>query len=160
MIRSARGLTLIELLVTLLILSILASAALPYAEITVRRNNEIELRRALREIRDAIDRYHEELLTGKIPKTSETASEDKYPRTLRVLTEGVPLGDQLGKRRIYLRRIPIDPFADQTRPAEEQWVLRSYQDERASAAWSGRDVYDIRSASEQIALDGSRYRDW
>lgn len=160
MIRSIRGLTLIELLVTLLILSILAGAALPYAEVTVQRNREIELRRGLREIRTAIDRYHDDWLLGPPIKNSETASEDGYPRTLRVLADGVPLGDQLGKRRIYLRRIPTDPFADQTRPAEEQWVARGYQDERGSGSWGGRDVYDVRSASEQIALDGSRYRDW
>lgn len=160
MIRIVRGLTLIELLVTLLILSILAGAALPYAEVTVQRNREIELRRGLREIRNAIDRYHDDWLLGPPIKNSDTASEDGYPRTLRVLADGVPLRDQLGKRRIYLRRIPTDPFADQTRSAEEQWVLRSYQDERQSGSWGGRDIYDIRSGSERIALDGSRYRDW
>lgn len=160
MIRSVCGLTLIELLVTLLILSILAAAALPYAESTVRRSHEIELRRALRDIRTAIDRYHEEWELGRIPKGTETASDNGYPRTLRVLADGVPLGDQSGKRRIYLRRIPGDPFADQARPAEEHWILRGYQDERGSGTWGGRDVYDVHSASEQIALDGSRYRDW
>lgn len=158
--RSAGGLTLIELLVTLVILSILAAAALPYAEVTVRRDKEIELRRALREIRTAIDGFHEDWAAGRISKLNDAASDDGYPKTLQVLVEGVETSGAKGGKRRYLRRIPRDPFADAGKPAEEQWVLRGYQDEPDTLIGSGKDVYDVRSAVENIALDGTYYKDW
>jgi len=153
-------LTLVELLVTLVILSILAAAALPYAEVTVRREKELELRRALRDVRTAIDAFYEDWKGGKISRASPAASEDGYPKTLQILVDGADSGDAKGGKRKYLRRIPRDPFADQGRPPVDQWILRSYQDEPDSITWGGRDVYDIRSASENTALDSSRYRDW
>jgi general secretion pathway protein G len=155
-----RGLTLVELLVTLVILSLLASAALPYAEVTVRREKELELRRALRDMRTAIDAFSEDWKGGKISKTSAAASEDGYPKTLQVLVDGADTGDAKGGKRKYLRRIPRDPFADPAKPPPDQWVLRSYQDGADSIVWGGRDVYDIRSASENTALDGTRYKEW
>src|SRR4030065_508490 len=91
-----RGYPLIELLVTLVVLSILAAAALPYAEMTVTRTKELELRRALREVRTAIDRFHEDWLSGKISKTNADASDDGYPRSLQVLVEGTEGGDAKG----------------------------------------------------------------
>lgn len=157
---SNRGLTLVELLVTLVILSILAAAALPYAEVTVRREKEIELRRSLREVRTAIDAFYDDWRGGKISKTAEGASDDGYPKTLQVLVDGAEASDAKGGKRKYLRRVPRDPFADQSKPPAEQWVLRGYQDERDSITWGGRNVYDIRSASEATALDGTRYKDW
>ena len=160
--RRAAGLTLIELIVTLVILSILASAALPYAEITVRRERETELRSGLREIRTAIDRFHENWrLGGRIPKISDVAGDDGYPRTLEILVNGVtPPGAAADKRIRYLRRMPRDPFADQTLPSVEQWALRGYQDAPDTLIWNGKDVYDVRSRSDKQALDGSYYRDW
>lgn len=155
-----RGLTLIELLVTLVILSILAAAALPYAELTVRRDKELELRRALREIRVAIDAFHDDWAAAHIPKSGEAASDDGYPKTLQVLVEGADSADAKGGKRRYLRRVPRDPFADQARGTPDQWILRGYRDERDSIVWSGKDVYDVSSASEEIALDGTRYKDW
>jgi len=157
---SSRGLTLVELLVTLVILSILAAAALPYAEVAVRRDKELELRQALRDVRGAIDAFHEDWRAGRISRTATAASEDGYPRSLDVLVEGADTGDATGKRRRYLRRIPRDPFADARTPPAEQWLLRAYQDEAASTIWGGRDVYDLRTAAEGSALDGSRYQDW
>ena len=155
-----RGVTLIELLVTLVILSILAAAALPYAEIAVRRNNELELRRALREIRTAIDRFHDDWKEGAISRTSDAPSDDGYPKTLDVLVEGAEAGDAKGGKRKYLRRIPRDPFADPQDEPAEQWIVRGYQDEHDARAWNGVDVYDVRSASERTAIDGTRYADW
>jgi general secretion pathway protein G len=155
-----RGLTLVELLVTLVILSILASAALPYAEVTVRREKELELRRALRDMRTAIDAFSEDWKGGKISKASVAASEDGYPKTLQVLVDGADTGDAKGSKRKYLRRIPRDPFADPAKPPSDQWVLRSYQDGADTIVWGGRDVYDIRSASENTALDGTRHKEW
>jgi len=157
---NSRGLTLVELLVTLVILSILAAAALPYAEVTVRREKEIELRRALRDVRTAIDAFYEDWKGGKISKTATAASEDGYPKTLQVLVDGADTGDAKGGKRKYLRRVPRDPFADQAKPPPEQCVLRSYQDDPDSITWGGRDVYDIRSSSENTALDRTRYKDW
>lgn len=159
-VRHERGLTLMELMVTLVILSILAAAALPYAELTVRRDKELELRRTLRDVRSAIDAFHEDWLTGKIPKTSDAASEDGYPKTLQILIDGVDMGQANASKKKYLRRISRDPFADQGRPPEEQWRLRDYQDERDTLVWGGRDVYDVYSSSDQTAIDGTQYRDW
>lgn len=156
----AFGLTLIELLVTLVILSILAAAALPHAEIMVRREKEIELRRALREVRSTIDVFHEDWKAGKISKTSDATSDDGYPKTLESLVAGVDSSDAKGSKRRYLRRVPRDPFGDTGRPPVEQWVLRGYNDEPDSITWNGSDVYDIRSASEGTALDGTRYNTW
>ncbi len=158
--RRSPGVTLMELMVTLVILSILAAAALPYAELTVRRNHELDLRRALRDIRGAIDRFHEDWETGRISKLDSAASEDGYPKTLRVLVEGVEISQAKGGKVKYLRRIPPDPFADAAKAAEEQWVLRGYQDEANSILWSGKDVFDVHSASEKKAIDGSRYKEW
>ena len=157
---SSRGLTLIELLVTLVILSILAAAALPYAEMTVRREKELELRRALRELRTAIDTFNEDWKAGRVSKAASAASEDGYPKSLQLLIEGADTGDAKGNKRKYLRRIPRDPFADPARAPAEHWVVRGYQDATDTIVWGGRDVYDVRSASEASALDGSRYKDW
>ena len=155
-----RGLTLIELLVTLVILSILAAAAVPYAEMTIRREKEVELRRALRDVRGAIDAFHDDWKTGKVSKTSDAASDDGYPKTLQTLVDGAEAGDAKGGKRKYLRNVPRDPLADSSKPPKEQWMLRGYQDETDSITWGGKDVYDIRSASEATALDGTRYKDW
>jgi general secretion pathway protein G len=159
--RRLRGLTLIELLVTLAILSILAAAALPYAELTVRRDRELELRHSLREVRTAVDSFHEDWLAGRITHTDDTASADGYPRTLQVLVEGADTGRAAGGKRRYLRRIPRDPFAaSATLDRASQWVIRGYQDEPDAQTWNGKDVYDVHSASTETAIDGTSYKDW
>jgi general secretion pathway protein G len=154
------GFTLLELLVTLTILSILAAAALPYAETAVRRDKELELRQALREVRSAIDAFHDDWKAGRISRSTVSASEDGYPRTLQVLVDGAGAGDLKGTRRRYLRRIPRDPFGEASRPLAEQWLLRGYQDAPDTLVWGGADVYDLRSASSATGLDGTTYRDW
>jgi general secretion pathway protein G len=154
-----RGMTLLELLITMVILSILAAAALPYAEKTMVRGKELELRRSLREIRTAIDRFHEDWAAGKVSHLSAAASDDGYPKTLNVLVDGVDLSQAKGGKVKYLRRIPEDPFAIGADPAS-QWLLRAYQDDRNALTWGGKDVYDVRSSSSGTAIDGSRYRDW
>lgn len=154
------GLTLIELIVTLVILSILASAALPFAEVTIRRDQELELRRALREVRTAIDQFHIDWQAGRIPITSDAASDNGYPRTLQVLVEGVSHGNVTDQKRYYLRRIPPNPLADKNLLPAKQWHLRSYQDAPDNSSWGEQDVYDIRIKSEKRAIDGSYYEKW
>ncbi len=159
--RRSGGLTLIELLVTLAILSILAAAALPYAEMTVRRDRELELHRALREVRSAIDAFHDDWVAGRISHTNDLASADGYPKKLQVLVEGADTGHAGGGKRRYLRRVPRDPFAESASAAPEaQWFVRGYQQGLDAVSWNGEDVYDIRSASEAQAIDGTNYRDW
>lgn len=147
-------------MVTLVILSVLASAALPYAEITFRRDQELELRRALREIRSAIDDFHADWKAGKMPLTSDAASEDGFPKSLTVLVEGVDLAGLSEKRRFYLRRIPRNPFAVATMEIEKQWQLRAYRDKKNAAFWSGDDVYDVYAGTEKMAIDQTYYKDW
>jgi general secretion pathway protein G len=159
--KSTFGLTLIELLVTLAILSILAAAALPYAELTVRRGKELELHRSLREVRSAIDEFHDDWAAGRITHRGDIASPDGYPKKLQVLVAGADTGRAGGGKRYYLRRIPRDPFAaSATAPPDSQWVQRGYQDDPDTLTWNGEDVYDIHSASDQQAIDGTFYRDW
>lgn len=158
--RASLGLTLIELLVTLVILSILAMAALPYAEVTVTRHKELELRRALRDIRSALDQVHEDWRAGRISTSDSTISEYGYPIHLQTLVEGIELTTAERQIRRYLRRIPRDPFADQSIEPSEQWVIRSYTDEPESSVSDGSDVYDVRTSREGVAIDGSKYRAW
>ena len=157
---AAKGFTLIELLVTLAILSILAAVTLPFVEITVVRTKELELHGALREVRTAIDTFHEDWGSSKISKTNANVSEDGYPRSLNILVEGVESSEARGGKRRYLRRIPRDPFSEKDKAPEESWAIRSYQDELDATVLSGTDVYDIRSKSDRTALDGTHYRDW
>ena len=155
------GVTLLELLVTLVILSILASAALPYAELTIRRNKEIDLREALREIRTAIDAFHNDWKEGKITHSKTYASDDGFPVTLEVLVRGVDNGKADGKKRYYLRDIPHDPFlTDANLSQKGSWSLRGYQDPPDRLNWNGKDVYEIHSSSPDKAIDGTYYREW
>lgn len=158
--RGWAGLTLVELLVVLVVLSILAAVALPYAETAVRREKELALRRALRNIRGAIDRLHDDWEAERVSRASERVSADGYPKSLGVLVQGVETGDAAGTRQWYLRRVPRDPYADSALPAEQQWALRSYRDPPDAATWGGEDVYDVHSRSGGTAIDGTRLRDW
>jgi len=158
--RPDTGLTLIELLVTLVILSILAAAALPYAEVTLRREKELELRQALRDIRTALDAFHDDWKAGRISRAGGSASDDGYPKMLSILVEGAESGEAKDQKKKYLRRIPRDPFADPGKNPADQWVLRGYQDAVDSNMWGGRDVYDVRTAYDGVAIDGTKYRSW
>lgn len=160
-VQSSKGLTLIELIVTMTILAILASAILPLAGMTAKRTREIELRRNLRSIRLAIDDY-KRTYEDAVKKNKLIASANKSgcPETLAQLVEGASFGDVEGTKKRFLRRIPTDPF-NPPKPGEEpQWGLRSYTDEPDSTNWGGEDVYDVYSLSEETALDGTKYSDW
>jgi general secretion pathway protein G len=120
----------------------------------------MELEGSLRLIRQAIDGFYRDYKDGKISKLCDCAGDSGYPKSLQVLVDGASEPGIAQKKRKYLRRIPADPFADQTLPAAEQWGLRSYADEPDSRSWSGDDVYDVYTKSERKAINGSKYADW
>jgi general secretion pathway protein G len=156
-----RGISLIELIVTLVILSILAGLILPSAQMTMKRARELELRRDLRIIRTAIDDYKKNYDQAIIEKKL-MASLDKsgYPETLQVLVEGYDFGGLVNYKKKFLRRIPVDPFNPPTPGEEPKWGLRSYTDEPDSSSWGGEDVYDVYSLSGETAINGTKYKDW
>jgi general secretion pathway protein G len=151
-----RGFTFIELLVVTTILLILASAIMPLARVTVQRQREAELRRYLREMRTAIDKFKEAADAGVIGAFDLKAGSEGYPPDLATLVEGVSkVNDQTGTKLKFLRKIPIDPMTKST-----EWGLRSYQDKPDATAWGGQNVFDVYTKSTGTALDGTKYRDW
>jgi general secretion pathway protein G len=151
-----RGYTLIELLIVLAILGLLATMAMPLAEMTAQREKERELKHALWEIRDAIDAYKRAGDTGAIARGP---SDSGYPPSLQALVQGVPDARAGGGRLVFLRRIPRDPFADPALPADQTWRLRSYASE-ASDPQPGADVYDVISSSDAPGLNGVPLKQW
>jgi general secretion pathway protein G len=147
--RSERGLTLIELIVTVAILAILASAAVPVARFKVKRDRERELHRDLWEMRDAIDHYKDAADRGAFQTKVDSQN---YPPDLETLVNGV---DVQGKKVRFLRRIPVDPMTGRA-----EWGLRSMQDDPTSDSYGGQSVFDVYSKSQGTALDGTRYSDW
>ena len=139
-------------MVAVSILLVLATMALPVARVKIKRDKELELRRALREIRNGIDRYKDAADKGLIAVDVDT---EGYPPTLDTLVEGVELAGKPDRRVRFLRRIPRDPFTNST-----DWGLRSVQDEPDSRSWNGENVFDVYSRSAGVALDGTRYSDW
>lgn len=154
------GTTFIELLVVLVIMSMLAMVSIPYAEKTVQRHNELELRRVLRETRTALDRFHRDWEQKKIPHDGNVASRNGFPVSIDLLVFGVSsTGADAGLRR-YLRKLPKNPFANNNTPFDEQWSLLGYSDQSDVTEWNGEDVYDLRANTERIALDGTKISDW
>jgi general secretion pathway protein G len=155
---SSRGFTLIEMVITLAIVGLLATAAMPLAELASRRAKEQELRVALREVRDAIDRYKVAVENGHVLKE---VGQSGYPPTLAVLVEGVEDARSPESTKLYfLRRIPRDPFfPDASVPAAETWGLRGFESP-ADDPRPGDDVYDVYSLSPGTGLHGIKYRDW
>jgi len=151
-VRAWRGFTLIELIITVFIISILVGVAVPLARNSIQRQKEVALREALREIRTALDKYKAATDGGFIPMKLDT---DGYPETLKVLVDGVDLNGTVGKKMKFLRRIPLDPMTNST-----EWALRSYQDDPKSNSWGGQDVFDVYTKSQGTALDGTKYKDW
>ena len=154
--RPDRGYTFVELLVVVTILIVLASAVLPLAQVTSTRQREAELRRSLREMRTAIDKFKDGVDTGQIRTSELGPGNEGYPKDLETLVEGVTAAnDATGRKLKYLRRIPVDPMTNGT-----EWGLRSYQDKPDSTSWGGQNVFDVYSKATGTALDGTKYRDW
>jgi general secretion pathway protein G len=162
--------TLLELLVTLTIVMVLASVALPLSRVSVKRSHEIELRQHLRGMRAAIDTFKMEwnrdgdVLIGPLCVKNKLSCKDVtsiygYPKSLEMLV-GVKLTSEEATVRgttirRYLRTLPLDPLT-----GKADWHFRCYKDAPNASSWCGDDIYDVMTASEETALDGTKYRDW
>jgi general secretion pathway protein G len=144
-----RGLTLVELIVTVAILAILASAAVPIARFEIKRQKERELHYDLWMMRDAIDKYKDAADKGAIQTKVDSQN---YPPDLDTLVNGV---DIQGKKVKFLRHIPVDPMT-----GNAEWGMRSMQDDPHSDSFGGQSVFDVYSKSQGTALDGTKYADW
>jgi len=156
-LRASRGFTLIELVATVAIVAILASAALPLTKLASQRAKEQDLRTALRELREAIDAYKQAADAGIIEKKSDSSG---YPPELDVLVSGIENIKKPDKPKIYfLRRLPRDPFApDQAKPGQT-WNKRAY-DSPPDNPREGKDVFDVFSKSDGVGLNGVPYKEW
>jgi general secretion pathway protein G len=147
------GLTLVELIVAFTILVVLSTMALPLVRYKVKRDKERDLNYALREIRNGIDKFKDDMDAGKIgpPKLDS----DNYPESLDQLVEGVKAIGAIDKKIKYLRRIPKDPMTN-----SKEWGLRSTRDDPKSSAWGGQNVFDVYTKTMDKARDGTPYSEW
>ena len=145
------GFTLVELMAAVAILLLLTSLALPVARMQVKRQKETDLRRSLRTMREAIDRYKDAADQGLIEVEQDTFG---YPPDLETLVEGMEMKGKDVKLRL-LRKIPVDPMT-----GEDRWGMRSMQDDPESRSWGGGNVFEVYSRSRNEALDGTRYAEW
>ncbi len=152
------GFTLLELLITVAIVGLLASIALPLSEVTAQRNKEQDLRRALREIREALDAYKRAADNGRVARA---ADESGYPPSLAALVQGVPdARSPSGGKLYFLRRVPHDPFSNKpAAPGETTWGLRSF-DSPPDEPRPGKDVFDVYSMNGGTGLNGVPYKEW
>jgi general secretion pathway protein G len=154
--RRSRGVTYLELVAVATIMMILASAILPLGRVAVRRERELELRRALREIRRGIDAYKGAVDAGQIGGTEVKLGSEGYPPDLETLVKGVNRVGALDRKLKFMRRIPVDPMT-----SSAEWGMRCYQDDPDSNSWCGENVYDVYSKSTAKALDGkTTYNTW
>ncbi len=156
--RRVGGFSLIELVVTLAILALLASMAVPFAQLVQQRHKETELRQALWQIRTALDAYKQGVKEGRVDAAADGSG---YPPDLDALWQGVADKTKPDASKLYfIRRLPRDPFyPDPAAPAAETWGLRSYASPPDAPA-PGRDVFDVYSLSPKTGLNGVPYREW
>ncbi len=153
--KTERGFTYFELLATVIILMILASAILPTAKVLRKRQKEIELRRSLRIVRTALDGYHDAVRQGRIGGTDVKVGSEGYPPDLDVLVKGVSQVGKIDVKLKFLRRVPVDPMT-----GKAEWGKRCYQDAPDDTTWCGENVWDVYSQSQGVGLDGSKYKQW
>ncbi len=148
----ARGLTFIELLISIAVLGILAAMVMPLVEVSVTRTRELELRRTLRKLREGIDQFKTEYDKAR---TNAVDARSDFKKRVSTDRTGYPIDlDEMVETRI-LRRVPRDPMSP-----EGKWILRSFSDNPESSLSDAKDVYDVRSASKAVALDGTTYDTW
>lgn len=147
------GFTLLELVVTATVLMILASVAVPLARNGLKRQQELELRRTLREMRTAIDEYKKQAEQQKIKAPPVEAN--FYPESLEILVEGVPMTGSVSRKVKFLRRIPVDPMT-----GKAEWGMRNTSDDANSTSWGGGHVYDVYTLSTATGMNGIPYREW
>jgi general secretion pathway protein G len=154
---SQRGVTLVELAAVSAVLVILAGVAIPVAHTMVKRQKELELRQALRTIREALDRFQfdTERYPGIRAQYLNATNEEGYPEELKLLYEGVEVGDAAGTKIKYLRRLPVDPMT-----GKREWGTRSSRDRPDALFSDGINIFDVHTLSEKKALDGTYYREW
>lgn len=156
--RSMAGVSLVELVSVTAIVLVLAAVTIPVGQTMYQRQKEIELRQALRTMREAIDRFQQDVDTfpGIRQNVLNTVNEDGYPEELEWLYEGVDIGDAAGTRIKYLRRLPIDPMT-----GKREWGTRSSRDQPGSLFSDGVNIFDVYSLSEATSLDGeTKYAEW
>ena len=144
--------TFVELMASITIILLLTTVALPLARVQIQRSKEVDLRRDLRQMREAIDRYKDYSDHGMIPVKADTYG---YPPDLQTLVDGVELKGLSTAKYKFLRKLPVDPMTTST-----DWGMRSMQDDLDSRSWGGQNVFDVYSKSDGTALDGSKYSDW
>ena len=152
--RRARGFTLIEMIITVAILSLLAGLAIPVARNDSKRRREVALKYSLSELRRAIDGYKADCERGLVGPLDRKLNDECYPPKLDVLVEGIHPPNSTRTIR-YLRAIPIDPMS-----GKAEWGLRSVQDEPDTSSWGEQNIYDVYTLSDGTALNGTRYRGW
>ena len=156
MTRNEHGFTFLEVVIVTAILMILASTIMPMAQVTAQRQREVELRRSLREMRTAIDKFKDAVDQGLIPTTELEPGNEGYPPDLETLVNGVSAAnDASGRKLKFLRKIPLDPMTNST-----EWGKRAYQDRPDSQTWGGKNVFDVYTTYQGTALDGTKYKDW
>jgi general secretion pathway protein G len=148
-----RGMTLIELVVAFTIMLLLTAMSVPLMRYRVQREKERDLTRALEQMRTAIDKFKDDMDTGKIGPAK--LDSDNYPETLKQLVEGVKATGAVDKKMYYLRKIPKDPMTN-----SYDWGLRSTRDDIDAQAWGGQNVFNVYTKTTDKAADGTAYSTW